>query len=37
MTNNNLTGTAKVTCAIFVNEAADPLNIATSEGAPACK
>jgi len=26
-----------VTCAIFVNEAADPLNIATSEGAPACK
>src|SRR5947207_12722500 len=37
MTNNNLTGTASVTCAIFVNEAADPLKIATSEGAPACK
>src|SRR5437588_1120141 len=37
MTNNNLTGTAKVTCSIFVNEAADPLGIATSEGAPACQ
>ncbi len=37
MTNNNLTGAASVTCAIFVNEGADPLNIATSEGAPACK
>ena len=37
MTNNNLTGSAKVTCSIYVNEAADPLGIATSEGAPACK
>src|SRR5438876_8634324 len=37
MTNNNLTGAASVTCAIFVNEGADPLGIATSEGAPACK
>src|SRR5256885_14100335 len=37
MTNNNLTGAAKVTCSIFVNEAADPLNIAQSEGAPACQ
>jgi len=37
MTNNNLTGASKVTCSIFVNEAADPAGIATSEGAPACK
>src|SRR2546430_5397067 len=37
MTNNNLTGTAKVTCSIFVNQAADPLGIALSEGAPACQ
>jgi len=37
ITNNNLTGTALVTCSIYINEAADPLGIATTEGAPACK
>src|SRR2546430_2788021 len=37
MTTMTRAETATLTCAIFVNEAADPLNIATSEGAPACK
>src|SRR2546422_9487466 len=37
ITNNNLVGTALVTCSIYINEAADPLGIATTEGAPACK
>src|SRR6266853_1841637 len=35
--NTNLTGGALVTCSIYINEAADPLGIATTEGAPACK
>src|SRR2546427_7287207 len=34
---NNLTGNYLVTCSIYINEAADPLGIATTEGAPACK
>ncbi len=37
ITNNNLVGTALVTCSIYINEAADPAGIATTEGAPACK
>ncbi len=36
-TGNNLVGTALVTCSIYINEAADPLGIANTEGAPACK
>src|SRR6266404_3416697 len=37
MTNNNLVGGALVTCSIYINEATDPLGIANTEGAPACK
>ena len=37
ITNNNLTGGALVTCSIYINEATDPLGIANTEGAPACK
>ena len=37
ITNNNLTGTAAVTCSVYINEASDPASIATTEGAPACK
>ena len=35
-TNNNLTNPL-VRCSIFINLAADPANIATKEGEPACK
>ena len=36
-TGNNLTGTALVTCSVYINEASDPATIASTEGAPACK
>ncbi len=35
-TNNNLL-TPVVTCSVYINLAADPAGIATTEGAPACK